>query len=35
MVDACRQEVATWEDIGSALHVTRQTAHQRYRHRTE
>jgi hypothetical protein len=34
-VEMCRHEGATWEDIGSALHVTRQTAHERYRRRTE
>jgi hypothetical protein len=34
-VEACRREGATWENIGSALHVTRQTAHERYRRRTE
>jgi hypothetical protein len=34
-VEACRREGATWEDIGCALHVTRQTAHQRYRRRAE
>jgi hypothetical protein len=33
-VEACRREGATWADIGSALHVTRQTAHERYHHRT-
>lgn len=33
-VEMCRREGATWEDIGSALHVTRQTAHERYRRRT-
>lgn len=34
-VETCRREGATWEDIGSALHVTRQTAHERYRRRTD
>jgi hypothetical protein len=32
-VDACRRDGASWADIGSALHVTRQTAHERYRRR--
>jgi len=31
-VDACRGKGASWADIASALGVTRQTAHQRYRH---
>jgi hypothetical protein len=34
-VEACRREGATREEIGSALHVTRQTAHERYRRRAE
>ena len=33
-VTAGRREGATWAEIASALRVTRQTAHQRYRRRT-
>jgi hypothetical protein len=32
-VGASRQEGATWAEIAAALGVTRQTAHERYRHR--
>jgi hypothetical protein len=31
-VAACRRDGATWAQIASALGITRQTAHERYRH---
>ena len=34
-VEACRRRGASWADIACALGVTRQTAHQRYRHPDE
>ena len=34
-VEAGRQEAATWAEIAVALGVTRQTAHERYRHRPQ
>lgn len=34
-VAAGRREAATWAEIATALGVTRQTAHERYRHRAE
>ena len=33
-VAAARHEAATWTEIATALGVTRQTAHERYRHRS-
>jgi hypothetical protein len=32
LVADCRREGATWAEIADMLHVTRQTAHQRYHH---
>lgn len=33
LVDACRAEGATWGEIGTALHVSRQAAHERFARR--
>ena len=34
-VVSARRDAATWTEIAAALGVTRQTAHERYRHRSE